>query len=259
MEVIIFLYALLLGSFYNVVGLRVPLKVSIVRPRSTCPGCSRTLIYKDLIPVFSYIIQYGKCRYCKKRISPIYPIMELVTASLFVFAYVKIGWSFELLIAWTLISLLVIITISDLTYMLIPDKILLVFSGFILIERLIQPLSPWWDAFLGMIVIFVILMLIMIISKGGLGGGDIKLFAVLGFVLGLKLVLLSFFIANLLGAVIGIIGLVFGIFKRKRPIPFGPFIALGTLIAYFYNEFIFIWYSSLFSLLTVVGICTKSY
>ncbi|MBS4208955.1 A24 family peptidase [Bacillus sp. FJAT-50079] len=247
MKTIIFVYALLFGSFYNVVGLRVPLMQSIVRPRSACPNCHQTLSYRELIPVFSYLMQRGKCRHCHTRISPVYPMMELITASLFVFAFVKIGWSFELLIAWTLISLLVIITVSDLAYKLIPNKILLVFAGIILAERVVQPLLPWWDSLLGAIVMFAILLTIAVISNGGLGGGDVKLFAVIGLVLGLKLSLLAFFFANLIGAIIGGIGMALRIVERKKPIPFGPFIAIGTLITYFYHEAIFSWYFALIS------------
>ncbi|WP_062104552.1 prepilin peptidase [Bacillus niameyensis] len=244
MKIIIFLYALLFGSFYNVVGLRVPEKKSIVKPRSSCPSCGRTLTIIELIPVFSYLFQLGKCKNCKKSIAPLYPIMELLTACLFVFAYAYSGWSFETVIAWTLISLLVIISISDIVYMLIPNKILLFFTAFFLIERIIQPLNPWWDSLVGSLVAFILLMAIAVISKGGMGGGDVKLYAVLGFVLGTKLVLLSFFIANLIGAIIGLLGIAVGIFTRKKPIPFGPFIAIGALIAYFFHESIFSWYLS---------------
>ncbi|MEK3890572.1 prepilin peptidase [Bacillus sp. FSL K6-3431] len=247
MKLIIFLYALLLGSFFNVVGLRVPIKESIVYPGSACPKCHKTLTCKELIPVLSYVFQLGKCRQCKHQITLLYPIMELATACLFVFAYAKIGWTFELLIAWTFISLLMIISVSDLTYLIIPDKVLLVFAAIILVERLIQPLTPWWDSILGSAIIFIILMGITIISKGGLGGGDIKLYAVLGLVLGVKLVLLSFFFANLIGAVIGVLGIALGLVERRKPIPFGPFIALGMLIVYFYNEQILSWYYSLLS------------
>ncbi|MBO1005597.1 prepilin peptidase [Pseudogracilibacillus auburnensis] len=247
MNFLIFLYALLLGSFYNVVGLRVPVHQSIVSPRSACPGCGRTLSVMELIPVFSYLIQLGKCRHCKKRISPIYPMMELLTASLFLFAYMKLGWTFDLLIAWTLISLLVIISVSDITYMLIPDKILLVFAGIFIAARVVQPLTPWWDSLLGGIVIFAILLGIAVITKGGIGGGDIKLYALLGVLLGFKVVLLSFFLANIFGAIIGLTGMAIGIFERKKPIPFGPFIAIGALIAYFYHQSLFAWYGSFFN------------
>src|SRR5690606_12689991 len=142
---------LFLGSFYNLVGLRVPVKKSIVAPRSACPNCNHQLTALELIPVLSYIIQGGKCRQCKARISPLYPIMELATGLLFVSAPFVIGWNVELIVAWTLISLFVIIFVSDITYMLIPDKILLVFAGIFLVERLFIPLTPWWDSLLGAI------------------------------------------------------------------------------------------------------------
>ncbi|MBS4199819.1 prepilin peptidase [Bacillus sp. FJAT-49732] len=244
MTLIIFIYSLLLGSFFNVVGLRVPLKQSIVKPRSACPGCQNTLQAYELIPVLSYIIQKGKCRHCQRRISPLYPLMELTTALLFVFAYNQIGWSVELFIVWTLMSLFVIIFITDITYMLIPDKILLVFAVFFLIERFFLPLDPWWDSMLGAAIGFSLLLFIAVISKGGMGGGDIKLYAVIGFALGTKLVLLSLLAATMIGGVIGIIGMFFGFFKKKEPIPFGPFIGIGTLIMYFYHQYILDWYLS---------------
>lgn len=240
-----FLYGLFLGSFYNVVGLRVPEKKSIVTPRSACPNCHHTLTALELIPVLSYIIQGGKCRQCQTRISPIYPIMELITGLLFALAPFVLGWSLELIVAWTMISLLVIIFVSDITYMLIPDKILIVFAGIFLLERLIVPLTPWWDSLLGAVIGFTLLLVIAIVSKGGMGGGDIKLFALIGFVLGTKTMLLSFFLATLFGGIVGGIALLFKLIERKKPIPFGPFIALGTLVAYFFYEKIILLYLQL--------------
>ncbi|MEQ2529386.1 prepilin peptidase [Bacillaceae bacterium CLA-AA-H227] len=240
-----FLYGLVLGSFYNVVGLRVPEKKSIVTPRSACPNCHHTLTALELIPVLSYIIQGGKCRQCQSRISPIYPIMELVTGMLFALAPFVLGWSLELIVAWTMISLLVIIFVSDITYMLIPDKILIVFAGIFLLERLIVPLTPWWDSLPGAVIGFTLLLVIAIVSKGGMGGGDIKLFALIGFVLGTKTMLLSFFLATLFGGIVGGIALLFKLIERKKPIPFGPFIALGTLVAYFFYEKIILLYLQL--------------
>lgn len=245
MYILPFLYGLVLGSFYNVVGLRVPEKKSIVTPRSACPNCHHTLTALELIPVLSYIIQGGKCRQCQSRISPIYPIMELVTGMLFALAPFVLGWSLELIVAWTMISLLVIIFVSDITYMLIPDKILIVFAGIFLLERLIVPLTPWWDSLLGAVIGFTLLLVIAIVSKGGMGGGDIKLFALIGFVLGTKTMLLSFFLATLFGGIVGGIALLFKLIERKKPIPFGPFIALGTLVAYFFYEKIILLYLQL--------------
>ncbi|WP_312470989.1 prepilin peptidase [Neobacillus sp.] len=232
---LIFIYGLLLGSFFNVVGLRVPLKKSIVAPRSACPTCGHQLTPFELIPVFSYIIQGGKCRGCQSRISPIYPIMELLTGILFATAPLVIGWSGELVVALSLISMLIIIVVSDINYMIIPDKILIWFAGIFLLERILWPLTPWWDSLSGAVTGFILLLIIALVSKGGMGFGDVKLYALLGFVLGFKLVLLSFFFSTFFGAVIGGLALIFKIVKRRQPIPFGPFIAAGTLTAYYWG------------------------
>ncbi|WP_035423582.1 prepilin peptidase [Bacillus sp. UNC438CL73TsuS30] len=234
-KVLLLIYGLILGSFFNVVGLRVPLKKSVVTPRSACPTCGHQLTPFELIPVISYMFQGGKCRGCKSRISPIYPIFELLTGILFLTAPYLVGWSWELLIALTLISMFMIIIVSDIHYMIIPDKILLWFAGIFLLERIFIPLSPWWDSLLGMVTGFLLLLIIALVSKGGMGFGDVKLYALLGFVLGIKLVLLSFFLSTLYGAVIGGLALIFKIVKRRQPIPFGPFIAAGTLTAYFWG------------------------
>lgn len=231
-----FLYGITLGSFYNVVGLRVPVKQSIIAPRSACPTCQHQLTALELIPVLSYIIQGGECRQCKTRISPLYPLVELATGLLFLSAPLVLGWTAELFIAWTLISLFVIIFVSDVKYMLIPNKILLFFAGLFLLERFFIPLTPWWDSLLGAASGFTLLLLIAIVSKGGMGGGDIKLFALIGFAVGTKVMLLSFFLATLFGALFGLSGLLLKKVKRGKPIPFGPFIGAGTLTAYYFYE-----------------------
>jgi len=159
-----------------------------------------------------------------------------MTGLLFVSAPLVLGWTAELFVAWTLISLFMIIFVSDITYMLIPDKILVVFAGIFLLERIFIPLTPWWDSILGATIAFSLLLLIAIVSKGGMGGGDIKLMALVGFVVGTKVMLLSFFLATLFGAVFGVFGLLFKIVKRSKPIPFGPFIAAGTITAYYFYE-----------------------
>jgi leader peptidase (prepilin peptidase) / N-methyltransferase len=246
-EILIFLFSVVFGSFFNVVGLRVPMKESIITPRSACPKCKHTLTPLELIPVLSFLFQRGKCRQCEARISPLYPVMEFLTGVLFVVVPLALGWTAEIWVGWTIVSLFIIITVSDIKYMLIPDKILLFFAGLFLLERIFIPLTPWWDSLLGAAIGFTLLLFISIVSKGGMGGGDIKLYALLGFVLGTKLVLMSLFIATLLGALIGMIGTGLGLVERKKPIPFGPFIAAGTLIAYFYGNTIFNAYLNLFN------------
>ncbi|MGX1982492.1 leader peptidase (prepilin peptidase)/N-methyltransferase [Thermolongibacillus altinsuensis] len=236
-ELYTLLVGLLLGSFFNVVGLRVPKGESIVRPRSHCPSCERTLTAWELIPVVSYVVQKGKCRGCGVRISPLYPFVELSTAILFTISPLLVGWSKELFVSWTLISLLMIIFVSDVRYMLIPDKILLFFAPLFLLERLwLSPLAPWWDALAGALVGFGMLFLVAVISKGGMGGGDIKLFALVGLVLGIKMTLLAFFLSTLYGTIFGLIGMAIGKVKRGQPMPFGPAIVVGTLTAYFFGQ-----------------------
>ena len=243
---LIFLYGITLGSFYNVVGLRVPLNKSIVRPRSHCSNCGHTLTPLELIPVLSYMFVRGKCRCCKASISPLYPIFELLTGVLFVLCPVILGWEAELFVAWTFISLLMIITVSDIQYMIIPDKVLLFFGSMLLAERIFFQLDPWWDSLLGAVVGFVLLYVIAVVSKGGMGGGDIKLFAVIGLVLGVKLVLLTFFLSTLFGTAGGLIGMSTGKVKKSKPIPFGPFIVVGALVSYFYGNSMINWYLNVF-------------
>lgn len=243
--ILFFIYGIIFGSFFNVVGLRVPKKESIVSPPSHCTNCQRKLNALDLIPVISYVFLRGKCRRCGVKISPIYPLMEFITGAFFMLAYWMLGFSAELIVALVFISLLIIITVSDIAYMLIPDKVLLPFGLVLLLLRFVSPLTPWWDSLLGAAVGFGVLLTIGILSKGGMGGGDIKLFFVIGLVLGTIQVLLTLFIAALIGSVVGIIVLRVKGKGRKTPIPFGPSIAMAALIVYFFGTELVDWYGNL--------------
>lgn len=245
-SIFIALFGLILGSFYNVVGLRIPKGESIVNPPSHCTACNRRLTAFELIPVLSYVIQGGKCKGCGAKVSPIYCVTEIATAVLFVISYLKFGFTAELAVALLFMSLLLIIVVSDLAYMLIPNKILLFFLPPLIIARIFSPLDPWWDSLLGAVIGFGILLLISVISKGGMGGGDIKLFFLIGLVLGTVHTLLTLFLASLIGMVVGIIVLKVRGQGRRTPIPFGPSIALGAVIAYFYGADLIDWYWQLF-------------
>ncbi len=131
--------------------------------------------------------------------------MEFATGVLFALAYFMLGFSLELVVALLFLSLLVIITVSDIAYMLIPDKVLLPFAIVLLVCRMFIQLTPWWDSLLGAVVGFGVLYLIAVVSKGGMGGGDIKLFFVIGLVLGTVNTLLTLFVAAFIGSIIGII------------------------------------------------------
>ena len=247
MYTIIFgIFGLVLGSFYNVVGLRVPKGESIVNPPSHCTSCGKRLTAFELIPVLSYLIQRGKCKGCGVKVSPIYCFTEIVTALLFALCYVKFGFTAELAVALLFVSLLVIINVSDIAYMLIPNKILLFFLPFLIVSRIVSPLEPWWDSLLGAVIGFSVLLLIAVVSKGGMGGGDIKLFLLIGLVLGTIHTLLTLFLASVVGLIVGGIVLKVRGQGRKTPLPFGPSIAVGALLAYFYGDQLIEWYWQLF-------------
>ena len=241
-----FILGAIFGSFYNVVGLRVPKKQSIVQPRSHCTSCKKNLTGIELIPVFSYLFLKGKCRGCGAKFSPMYMFTELITAFLFAASYFYFGFTAELFVALLFVSLLLCITVSDIAYMLIPDKILIFFLPFLILGRFISPLSPWWDSIVAAILGFGLLFFIAIVSKGGMGGGDIKLFFLIGLVLGTLNTLLTLFIAAVIGMIVGIIVLTARGQGRKTLIPFGPSIALAAIIVYFYGDAIVDLYLNMF-------------
>ena len=243
---IFFLFGSVFGSFFNVVGLRIPKNLPFHNDRSYCPRCKQQLKWYELIPIISYVVQRAKCRNCDTYISPIYPIIEAFTGFLFAFSFMKIGYEVELVTALFFVSMLVIIFVSDITYMVIPDKVLLFFLPFVILMRILSPLTPWHDAIIGSVVGFGLIVLIIIVSQGGMGAGDMKLFGVIGIVLGWKNVLLTFFIAAFLGAIIGGILMLVNKVKKKQPIPFGPYIVVGALVSYFYGEQIISLYLSFF-------------
>ncbi len=213
-------------------------------PLFFCKKGQRRLTALDLVPVLSYVFLGGKCRGCGNKISWVYPVIELMTGVLFAFAYWQLGWGIELIVAFLFISLLVIIVVSDLAYMLIPDKVLVFFLPVLAIGRVLSPLTPWWDSLVGAVVGFGILYIIAVLSNGGMGGGDIKLFFLIGLVLGTIDTLLTLFLAAVIGMVVGITMLSKNKQGRKTPIPFGPSIALAAVIVYFYGDLLINWYIS---------------
>lgn len=247
LTILFFIFGLVFGSFFNVVGLRVPKNEPFANERSMCPNCHHTLNWYELIPVLSFIFQLGKCQHCHKKISFIYPVVELTTGFLYAYSFIMIGLRVELIISLLLISMLMIILVTDITTMLIPNKILLFFLPFFIGMRFIVPLDPWWSPLLGSVIGLMIVFVIIFVSRGGMGAGDMKLFAVLGIVLGYKNILLAFFLSCLIGALVGMGLLLFKIIDRKQPVPFGPYIVVATLITYFHGESIIMWYLNFFS------------
>jgi leader peptidase (prepilin peptidase) / N-methyltransferase len=241
---------LLLGSFLNVVGIRIPLKQSITHPPSHCPHCNHRLGPFDLVPVFSWLLLRGRCRYCKAPVSPIYMVGEAVTGLLFGLMAWQLGATLELIPALLLVSILVAITVSDLRYMLIPDRIVFFGCGCALFLRLFVHPLPLWNYVLAFLVGGGVLYAIawlseVLLKKEGMGGGDIKLFGFIGLILGIKLTLLTLFTASVLGTFYGVMLILAGRYRRDQPMPFGPFIAIGAILTYLWGNDWLEWYMNM--------------
>lgn len=231
----LFIFGLLFGSFFNVVGYRLPKGESIAFPPSHCPNCNHRLTPLELIPVFSFLFQKGKCKSCGMKISWFYAFFELLTGILFATSYIIFGLSISLAIALLFISMLIIIVISDYHYMIIPDEVLIFFGlGIIGLTFLSNPgaevLSKLLDgviAFSGMLALK--LFGDFIFKKESMGGGDIKLMFILGFVLGWETSILLVFLASFIGLPISIVILYI---KKEHEVPFGPFLSLSAIILF---------------------------
>lgn len=242
---VVFVAGLLIGSFLNVVALRLPAGESVITPRSHCPSCSASLRPYDLIPLVSFLMLLGRCRYCRQTISPVYPLVEAGTACLFVLAYWRFGMTAELFVAWPLFSLLVIVTHIDMRLKLIPNAITypgMVYFGCV---RLFYHTEPWWHYAAGFFIAGGLLLLIAVLSRGGIGGGDIKLMAMTGLAIGWKWALFAFTLASLIGGAVGVMLLVLKKAGRKDAIAFGPFLAIGIVLAYVWGPSIWTWYVNL--------------
>ena len=230
--IISFIFGITLGSFYNVVGYRLPREQSLIYPSSHCTSCNHKLGILDLFPVFSFIFLRGKCRYCGQKISWFYPFFEFMTGTLFAISYIVFGQSIEFFISITFISMLLIIIISDYQTMIIPDELLLV-CGFVLIILIgiNKGLVGLGYSLIEGIVAFVIMFAIkklgdFMFKKESMGGGDIKLMFIFGLVLGLPMALVSIFIASFIGLPISL----FILYRKKEhEIPFGPFLAVAAI------------------------------
>ncbi|MCM3568387.1 A24 family peptidase [Neobacillus mesonae] len=245
-DILVLIYALILGSFFNVVAIRLLNKESLVFPPSHCIHCRHRLHVLDLIPVLSYLFLNGKCRYCKAPISPLYPFGELLTAVSIFFVYKSIGLSLELIPVLLLTVLLIISVLTDIRKQVILDAVTLPMLGVLTIIRLFIGNESFWYYLIGGIVGFLLLFLIAIVSKGGMGGGDIKLYAAIGIVLGPGLTVMSLVLASFVGAIAGLFLMMIGKLKRGQPIAFGPFIMIGTLFSYVYGREIWDWYMDIF-------------
>lgn len=237
-----FIFGLLIGSFLNVCIYRFPRGESVVGPPSHCPQCDQRLRAMDLVPIFSYLWQKGKCRYCGVKISPRYLLVEGLTGILFVLTFLIIGFNIVLLKYLVLFSVLIVISFIDLDYMIIPDRLVLFIFLWGFVWQIFAPQISWGEALGGALLGGGFLLLVTVLSGGGMGGGDVKLLLAAGFYLGPVLTGLALFISVLVGGLVGLGLILLKIKKRKDPIPFGPFLCLGILAATLWGAELIRWY-----------------
>ena len=247
---IAFLFGAIVGSFLNVCIHRLPRHESVVWPASHCPSCVAPIAVYDNIPILSYLLLRGRCRTCRALISPWYPIVELANGV----GYCLIFWQFGL--GWSstayalLFSALLVISAIDLSHQIIPDRITLpgIVLG-LLCASMILPVGLL-DSVLGVLVGGGLLWALAwaspyLFGREGMGGGDIKLLAMIGAFLGWKPVLLTIMVGALVGSVIGLGLIALKVMRRDQYLPFGPFLALGAVVSLFFYRELLTWYLGL--------------
>jgi len=251
----IFLLGVCVGSFLNCVIYRLEQKKKITG-RSFCPSCKHSLSWHDLVPVFSFLFLQGKCRYCRAKISPQYPAVELVTGVIFLLI---LNFKFQILnqfqifnyinlLFWFYIaSVLIIIFVYDLKHYIIPDKVLFPAIAITFLYQIFTKFDLIVNFLIAAVIASGFFLTIFLISKGRwMGFGDVKLAVLMGFLLGVPNVMAALFLAFFFGAIISLILLVFHKKKLKSEIPFGPFLILGTFLAMLWGQQIILWYFNIF-------------
>ena len=237
MIVLFFVLGIVLASFYLVVALRVPNKESIIKPSSHCDSCKHKLAWYELIPIISYIFLRGKCRYCHKKI-PLYTLLiEIFNGLLFAFGYYLYAISYELFAYLIIISLLIIIFVSDFKYLVIIDSPLFIAIILILLLKIAYfGFNPFIKAVFAGLIMFIFLIIVKVLGdrffkRECLGWGDVKLSIFMGVTLGLKLGLVSLIIGSFIALPYATYYI---IKKQEKEIPYGPFLILGVLICFIY-------------------------
>lgn len=248
---IVFVFGLMWGSFANVVILRLPKGESVVRPRSRCPGCSSAIKWYDNIPIISWLLLRGKCRQCKTPISARYPLVEFLSGLIFALIYLKYGQSWVTLdyivFGWSLL----VVSFIDFDHMILPDVFTL--SGIVigLAGAAINPERSFLNALAGMLMgggfLWLIAYLYLLFRKEeGMGGGDIKLLAWMGAVLGWTSIPFIILGSSIVGSVVGLVLASRSGAGLKSTIPFGPYLALAALVYMLGGDQIGLWYIGLF-------------
>jgi len=240
--IIVALFGLVIGSFLNVLIYRLPRKIPFISDRSRCPGCDAKIKWYQNIPLVSYLFLAGKCANCKKRISIRYPLVEALNALSYLYFYWQFGLSYEFAVFSFLLTVLLVIFFIDLDFQIIPDVITLPGILFGLALSFLPGGIGFYAALIGMLVGGGSLYLIAILGdwlfkKESMGGGDIKMAAMLGAFLGWQKILLIFISSSVIGLVVSLIIMSFSAKLRKeRVIPFGPFLAVAAVLAISYGD-----------------------
>lgn len=238
-----------IGSFLNVVIHRVPLGESVVKPRSRCPSCRQEIAWYDNVPVLSWVLLRGKCRGCGTAISPRYPFIEFITALIALVLFARYGLTPAFGVQFVFSCALIVIAYIDLDHQIIPDKISLPGLVLGLLVAIPGGMPAMTDAFLGALLGGGLLLTVAWVyerstGREGMGGGDVKLLAMIGAFLGWQGVLLTLLLGSLLGSAIGIVLMTSRGADRQLAIPFGPFLSLGALVTLFWGHAIVRWYIS---------------
>lgn len=241
----VLIIGLIIGSFLNVCIWRLPRQESLIRPSSHCPSCNAPVAFYDNIPIISYLLLMGRCRSCGHPISWRYPLVELINGLGYWMLLWQHGLGWPFVIYATLFSALLVITFIDLDHQIIPDRITL--PGMVIGLIAAATILPHGlkNGLGGFLLGGGLFYLIAVLSRGGMGGGDIKMIAMVGAFLGWQGVLLTIFLGALLGSIFGLFLMLFMGKGRKTPVPFGPFLSLGTMIALFWGPQIILWYKGL--------------
>lgn len=238
---VVFVVGAALGSFLNVVIYRLPHGESLVRPRSRCPHCGAAITPRDNIPVISYILLRGRCRACRKPISARYPVVEVTTAALLTVLWMREGPTIQFVAAALFMLMLITIFFVDLDHRIVPNAI--TYPGTLLGLLLAVPQGRILDALLTAAGAGAFFLLIALVSRGGMGGGDIKLAAMMGAFLGWPAIAFALLVAFTTGAAAGVYLIASGRRSRKDPIPFGPSLAAGAMVAWFAAAPVIAWYT----------------
>ena len=234
----LFIIGLIIGSFLNVIIYRLPNDLSIVKPRSHCPSCKEPIQMKDNIPLLSFILLHGKCRYCPEKINLRYPFVETLAGILSVLLYSIYGFSLLFILLLSLTYMLIAITFIDFDHYIIPNEFVLIFLGLAVVAHGLNLIPINWKVGLmgafgfGGALFLLGILGNWIFKKEAMGFGDVKLGFVLGAFLGIEWSDLTLFISFITAAFFSIVLLVLNKISRENPIPFGPFISAGAIITW---------------------------